>query len=92
MTDLQSRAKAWLQSLITEVQARDLREELMPDNGITVDETVSNLETVGMERLNLEEENPLAELLEEFPTPEKMADEELGQMLHSAWSILSPVD
>ena len=89
MTDLQSRAKAWLHSLITEVQARELPEELFPVNRLTVDEAVYDLDTVGMEMINLQY-NPLEELMEEFPDPKKMTDEELGQELHSAWVNLSP--
>ena len=92
MTDLQSKAKTWLQSLIKEVRARDLREELLPDNGMSVDETVNSLDTVGMEAINLAEESTLEEMLEDMPTPEKMAEEDLGQALFSAWTILSPTD
>ena len=91
MTDLQSRAKKWLKSLITEVQTRDLPEELFPDLKMTIGEAISNLETTGVEGINLRE-SPLSELMEEFPTPEKMADEDLGQALSEAWMELSPVD
>ena len=91
MTDLQSRAKKWLKSLLAEVRRRDLPAELLPDNGMTVDETAYSLETVGMEALNLQD-NPLEELVEEFPEPEKMADEEIGQSLFAAWGQLSPAD
>lgn len=82
MTDLQSRAKTWLQSLITEAQSRELPDAAM-------EETIYSLETVGMEAINLTE-NPLEELMEEFPEPKKMADEDILQELDSAWGQLSP--
>ena len=82
MTDLQSRAKTWLQSLITEAQSRELPDAAM-------EETIYSLETVGMEAIN-REENPLEELMEEFPEPKKMADEDIRQELDSAWGQLSP--
>ena len=82
MTDLQSRAKTWLQSLITEAQTRELPDAAM-------EETIYSLETVGMEAIN-REENPLEELMEEFPEPKQMANEDILQELHSAWVQLSP--
>ncbi len=91
MTDLQSKAKAWLQSLTAEARARELPEDLFPGTGTGLEETISNLETVGMEGINLRD-NPLEELVEEFPEPQKMADEEIGQSLFAAWSQLSPAD
>ena len=92
MTDLQSRAKKWLQSLTAEIRARDLREEFFPDVNLSVEEAVHNLETVGMEEINLQDglADPLEGLPEEFPNPQAMTDEEMGQTLSSAWAILSP--
>lgn len=90
----QAMARTWLQNLIKEARKRDLPEEMVPetipDVG-PVDQLLYELDTTGMEMVNMLD-NPLQELMEEMPTPEKMTDEDLGQMLHSAWGQLSPTD
>ena len=89
MTDSQLKAKSWLKSLITEVRVRNLREELLPENGLGIEETIYSLETTGQEAINLIEQNPL----EDWPegeSPKEMTDEDLGQALYSTWAILSP--